>query len=71
MKKPDYTLAVKKDKPYQNIRETCNSTGLSQRFLREGCKSGQIPHVMSGNVYMINVPLMLKKLDVISANCGR
>ena len=65
------TAAVKKDKPYLNIREACNLTGLSQRYLREGCKAGEIPHVMSGNIYMINVPLMMKKLEAESARCGK
>ena len=69
--KPAYRVATIKDKPYLNIRETCNATGLSQRFLREGCKNGTIPHIMSGNTYMINIPLMLRILDEQSARCGR
>ena len=63
--------AVIKNTPFQSIRETCNSTGLSQHYLREGCKNGEIPHVMNGNTYMINVPMMLEKLEALSANCGR
>ena len=53
-------------KPFMNIREACNYTGLSQRFLRDGCKSGTIPHLMSGNVYMINVKLLMNTLDDMS-----
>lgn len=61
--KTSYKPAVIKDKPFLNIRETCNLTGLSQRFLREGCKTGSIPHVMSGNVYMINIRLLYEAMD--------
>ena len=50
-------------KPYQKIPEACKTTGLSQYFLRQGCKNGTIPHVKSGTVYMINVPALLRKLN--------
>ena len=42
--------------PFQKIAEACKTTGLSQYFLRQGCKDGTIPHVKSGGVYYINVP---------------
>lgn len=48
---------------YQKIREACATTGLSQYYLRNGCKDGSIPHVKSGGVYYINVPALLKKLE--------
>lgn len=41
--------------PYQKIPEACKSTGLSQYFLRNGCKNGTIPHVKSGPTYYIDV----------------
>ena len=63
--------AVIKDKPYLTIRETCNLTGLSQHFLREGCKTGEIPHFMSGNVYMINISLLKEYLDEKSRQNAR
>ena len=66
-----YKPAIRKDLEFQSIRDTCNSTGLSQHYLREGCKNGEIPHVMSGNTYMINVPMMLEKLQALSARCGK
>ena len=53
--------------PFQRIPAACRITGLSTTFLRAGCKDGSIPHVMSGNVYMINVPALLRKLDVKEA----
>ncbi len=49
--------------PFQKIAEACKATGLSQYFLRQGCKDGTIPHVKSGGVYYINVPVLLKTLD--------
>lgn len=55
--------ATKKATPYQKIGEACVSTGLSQYYLRNGCKDGSIPHVKSGGVYYINVPALLKKLE--------
>ena len=37
--------------PFQKIAEACKTTGLSQYYLRQGCKDGTIPHVKSGGVY--------------------
>lgn len=48
--------------PYQKIKEACRTTGLSQYFLRQGCKAGTIPHIKSGPTYYINVPALLKQL---------
>ena len=48
--------------PFQTIAEASVTTGLSQFFLRKGCKDGTVPHVMSGSTYMINVPALLRKL---------
>ena len=49
--------------PYQRIKEACRITGLSQHFLREGCKAGTVPHVMAGRTYLVNVPALLRILD--------
>lgn len=48
--------------PFQKIAEASKTTGLSQYFLRQGCKDGSVPHIKSGTVYLINVPALLKKL---------
>lgn len=53
-------------KPFATIREACNITGLSQHYLRDGVKAGIIPHIKSGNTYMINVSLMMQQLDNMS-----
>lgn len=55
-------------KPFQKIAEASRTTGLSQHFLRNGCKDGTIPHVKSGTVYFINVPALLKMLGVEALN---
>ena len=49
--------------PFQKIPEASRVTGLSQFFLRRGCKDGTVPHVMSGTTYMVNVPALLRQLD--------
>lgn len=49
--------------PYLTIRKTCEVTGLSMTFLRNGCISGSVPHIKSGNRYYINVPRLLAALE--------
>lgn len=48
--------------PFQKIAEACKTTGLSQYYLRQGCKDGTIPHMKSGGVYYINVPVLMETL---------
>lgn len=48
--------------PFQKIVDACKTTGLSQHFLRQGCKNGTVPHIRSGTVYLVNVPALLQKL---------
>lgn len=48
--------------PFQKIPEACKTTGLSQYYLRKGCKEGTIPHIKSGPTYYINVPELLERL---------
>ncbi len=50
--------------PFQKIPDACRTTGLSQYYLRNGCKDGTVPHVKSGQTYYINVPELLRKLGV-------
>lgn len=57
--------------PFQKIPEACKTTGLSQYFLRKGCKDGSIPHVRSGQTYYIDVPALLQKLSDDAMNCGQ
>ncbi len=48
--------------PFLNIEQACEATGLSQYYLRNGCKSGEVPCVKSGRIYMVNIPALLRKL---------
>lgn len=47
---------------FQKIPDAARITGLSQSFLRRGCKAGSVPHIMSGNTYYIDVPLLMAQL---------
>lgn len=49
--------------PFLKIAEASKVTGLSQFYLRRGCRDGSVPHVMSGAVYMVNLPALLRKLN--------
>lgn len=65
------TRKFEPDAPYQSLRGACRITGLSVGFLREGCKTGVIPHIMCGKEFRVNVPLLLKQLEEeSSANAG-
>lgn len=48
--------------PFMKIGAASRVTGLSQYFLRQGCKDGSVPHVKSGTTYMVNVPALLRQL---------
>jgi hypothetical protein len=48
--------------PFLTIERACEVTGLSQYFLRSGCKDGSVPCIKSGRVYMVNIPALLRKL---------
>lgn len=52
--------------PFQKIPDACKTTGLSQYFLRKGCKDGSVPHIKSGPTYYVNVPALLEQLGVPS-----
>ena len=50
--------------PFMKIKEASRVTGLSQFMLRRMAKDGTAPVIMSGGVYYINVPALLKQLGV-------
>lgn len=56
------------ERPWQSLTNTSKTTGLSTYYLRRGCKAGTVPHTMSGNRYMVNVPALLEMLDAESRN---
>ncbi len=49
--------------PYQKFAQASKTTGLSQYFLRKGCKDGSIPHIRSGTTYYVNVPALLEQFN--------
>lgn len=50
------------NQPFQRIPLAATTTGLSQSFLRAGCRNGTLPYVKSGNTYLINIPALLRQL---------
>ncbi len=48
---------------YMSIPEAAKYTGLAACFIRKGIKSGEIPSINAGKKYLVNVPLMLEKLE--------
>lgn len=58
-----WDVPIRHGPPYQKIKEASATTGLSQFFLRNGCKSGFVPCLRSGSTYYVNIPALLKKLD--------
>lgn len=48
--------------PFQKIKEASRTTGLSQYYLRQGCRDGTVPFARCGSVYMVNVPALLRQL---------
>lgn len=57
------TKIISQQTPFMKINAAAKVTGLSQYYLRKGCKDGSVPHVMSGTVYNVNVPALLRKLN--------
>ena len=55
---------VNLEAPFQTIPNATRITGLSQAYLRSGCKNGTVPHVRSGSTFLVNVPALLRSLGV-------
>lgn len=47
---------------FQKIRDAAATTGLSQFFLRQGCRDGSVPCVKSGKTYFVDVEALIEKL---------
>lgn len=52
-----------RSKPFMTLKEACSFTGLSVYFLRNGVKDGSVPHIKAGNRYLVNVPLLIERLN--------
>lgn len=51
---------------FQTISEAARTTGLSQYYIRRGCRDGSIPNIRAGSKFMVNVPLLLERMDQLS-----
>ena len=51
------------DAPYQSISGASIITGLARGYIRDGCKSGKIPHLMVGGEYRVCMSLFLQQLE--------
>lgn len=54
---------VNTDAPFQSPRNAAIISGLSVAYIREGCKSGKIPHIRVGVDYRVNMPRFLDLLE--------
>ena len=54
------------EKRFLTIEETAEQTGLSVYYLRQGVKTGRIPHIKCGCKSMINVIKLIEILDAES-----
>ena len=50
---------VNKDLPYQSIRCAAEISGLSRKYIYEGCKNGTIAHRKVGTDYRVYMPALL------------
>ena len=51
---------------FASLRDAARITGLSECFLRSGCKSGALPHLRSGRKYMLDMAALYRRLDEMS-----
>ena len=55
---------------YMSIPDAAKYTGLAACFIRKGIKEGTIPAITAGKKYLVNMPLMLARLDAESEAGG-
>ena len=55
---------VDRDLPYQSIRAAAEITGLSRKYIYEGCKSGKILYRKVGTDYRVYMPALLAPPDI-------
>ena len=51
---------------YQPLRGACQITGLSVKYLGDGCRAGTIPAIRVGRDWRINMPAFLRQLNELS-----
>lgn len=56
---------MKKQIPYlMKIEDASELIGISRYKIRQGCRTGDIPHVKSGVKYMVKIKEYLKQLGI-------
>ena len=50
--------------PYKTILEAAAASGLSQSYLRKGCRDGSIPHIRIGTKFIVNIPALYDQLGI-------
>ena len=50
-------------KRFLSIRDAATVTGLSQFFLRSGCRDGSVPCIRSGRKYLVDVQSLNAMFD--------
>lgn len=56
---------------FQRYRGAAAITGLSYKYIRDGCLNGTIPCIMVGSDRLVNMPLFLEQLNEVSrGNCN-
>lgn len=48
---------------FQSISGAARITGLSQKYIRQGCKEKTIPHIMVGRDYRVDMALFHEQLN--------
>lgn len=51
---------------FVTVKKTVKATGVPERLVREWLRAGKIPHIKSGNKYLVNLPLFLAELESMS-----
>ena len=51
---------------FVSIKTAAQLTGLSQYYVRNGCRTGSIPHIMSGNRYKVDLLRFERQIDELN-----
>ena len=55
-------------KPFMKITEVSEYTGISRNSIRQGCINNIIPHIKSGNAYMIDMEQFIPMLHELASH---
>ena len=55
-------------KPFMKISEVSEYTGISRNSIRQGCINNIIPHIKSGNAYMIDMEQFIPMLHELASH---